>query len=62
MTNIQRIRDLVQKAQKLPNPTIEYNMELPKYTGVTPDSFYGIKAVYNPSVSKQDMAILTYKY
>ena len=61
-SKIQKIRELVEASQGLPNALIEYNMELPQLSHITKDSFYGVKAVFNKNVSEATMAVLTYKF
>ena len=59
---IQKIKEAVEQSKAYPNPTIEYNFEkLPNNKLITKDSFFGVKAVFNPMV-KKDTAKVIFKY
>ena len=62
MTNVEKIRDLVDKAKDYPNAIIEYSFELPQARGITPTEFYGVKAVFNKDVPKSVGANIIYRY
>jgi len=59
---IERIKQLVEESKDFPNSHIEYSGELPKDKGITEDSFYGVKAVYNKNVPKSVGCNLIFKY
>jgi hypothetical protein len=58
---LERILSVVEKAKTFPNPTIEYNGELPEHPEITEDSFFGIKAIENKNVSINTGCLFTYK-
>lgn len=62
MISIDKIHKVVDSARKFPNSWIEYNGELPVADGITKDSFYEIKAVYNKNVPTSVGCNLIYKY
>ena len=50
MKDIDTIKMLVEEAKKFPDrtePTIEYKGELPEVEGITPTSFFGVRARFN---------------
>jgi len=47
MDNLAKIIKLVEESKNFPNCTIEYSFELPEHSGITKDSFFGVKAKYN---------------
>jgi hypothetical protein len=55
------IKMAVAQTSELPNATIEYNFELPKHKDIKADSFFGVKALYNPKVGEGKYNII-YKY
>ncbi len=58
-----KIHEAVNKAGDLPNVVIEYSFEeLPDVKGIKSDNFFGVKAKYNKSVSKEVGYVITYKY
>ena len=59
---LERIQQLAEKAKEIPNAVIEYNMELPKDKNIKPDSFYGVKAVFNKNVPKSVGCNIIYRY
>lgn len=62
-STIELINSTVNQAKTFPNCTIQYNFdELPEVEGITPDSFFGIPARFNPDVNKATGCIITYKY
>jgi len=43
------IQKTVERAKSLPNATIDYNFsELPRHKEIKNESFFGVKAEYNP--------------
>lgn len=56
------IMKAVEESKKFPNPTIEYNFELPEDKNVKPDSFFGVKAVFNKNIPKATGYQVIYKY
>jgi len=58
MIKLETITKLVEESKNFPKPTIEYNGELPEHKEITPDSFFGVNARYNPLV--RDGAKLIY--
>jgi len=53
------INERVQFGKDIPTAVIEYNFKLPKDKEITKDSFFGVKAKFNPD-APQDTAQLTY--
>ena len=49
---LETIQRAVEETKKFPKAHIEYNGELPEHEEVTPNKFFGIKAVLNPRVPK----------
>lgn len=62
MISIDKIKKVVEEAEKFPNCHIEYNGELPDYPGISEDSFLGVKAVFNQRVPKSTQLNLIYKF
>lgn len=61
-TPLEKIKFAVEQTKDLPNAIIEYNFdELPKVGGIEPDSFFGIKAYPNKSISKIKGCNVIYK-
>ena len=58
---LEQILKAVEKAKTFPNPTLEYNGELPEHTEITKDSFFGIKAVENKDVPIGTGCLVTLK-
>lgn len=44
--------------REIPDPTIEYNGDLPEDERITPTSFYGVKAKFNKDVAKDTCNII----
>jgi len=59
---MEMIMKAVEESKKFPNPTIEYNFELPEDKNVKPDSFFGVKAVFNKNIPKATGYQVIYKY
>jgi len=59
-TNLEQIKEMVNRAKNLPNVIIEYNMELPPE--VSPDNFFGIPARENKNIHVEKKLNLIYKY
>ena len=58
---LETIKQAVEEAKDYPNAVIEYSLELPLVKGITADSFFGVKAKYNPKVQKVTGLMITYK-
>ena len=61
LTTLELIDKLVEKAKGAPNTILEYNCDLPDHPAITPNSFFGVKAQYNPMVSKDTRVVMIYK-
>jgi len=61
LSDLQKIEKAVEDSKSFPNPTIEYNLDLPKVKGITPTKFYGVDAFFNPNV-KRPGANVTFSY
>lgn len=61
MSVLDKIKMAVQEASQFPNPTIDYNFELPEHSQITKDSFFGVKARFNDKVNSQLGYQVTYK-
>lgn len=61
MNTLDKINKLVEQAKDFPNAIIEYSFDLPEVDGITPDNFFGVKALYNQQVAPDTGAIITYK-
>lgn len=64
MIKIDEIQRVVKNSKNFPEerrPSIEYNGELPDEEGITPDSFYGVKAKFNKDVA-ENHCVLIYKF
>ena len=59
MKTLEIIKRLVEESKDFPNPTIEYGFELPQHKDIKADSFFGVKARYNPN-TKEANIIYTY--
>ena len=59
---IEKLRQIADKANDLPNAVIEYSCELPEHKEITKESIFGIKAVFNKDVPKSTGAIIINKY
>jgi hypothetical protein len=62
---LETIQDAVREAKNFPDtacPVIEYNFELPEVAGVTPDEFFGMKAIYNKKLANIRGYQITYKF
>ena len=58
---IEIIKEKVNAGKAIATAVIEYNFELPKDKDIKKDSFYGVKARFNPDMP-EDTANLTYTY
>lgn len=61
ISNLELIDKLVEESKNFPAPVIEYSFDLPKKEGITKDSFYGVKARFNPMVPVSVGATIIYK-
>jgi len=46
------IMQKVEASKAIPGATLEYNVELPEHKDIKKDSFFGIKAIFNPMMEK----------
>jgi len=51
MTVLEKIKKAVEESKNFPNPTIDYNFDLPEHPEVKPDNFFGVKSNFNKQVT-----------
>jgi hypothetical protein len=56
---IDKIKQAASQGKEIETSVIEYNCELPKHKDIKKDSFFGVKAKFNPLVKNEIQ--LTYK-
>lgn len=62
LTPLERVQKAVSEAKQFPDPTIDYNFELPDNKDITPTSFYGVKANFNKNVTNDMKYQVKYKF
>ena len=49
---IEKIQMVAEASKGIPSSIIEYNCELPKHPHIKKNSFFGVKAVFNPDMGE----------
>ena len=58
MISKEKIAKVLANIRDIPDPTLEYNGELPEDDRITPDTIYGFKARFNKDVTKDEVKII----